>query len=181
MLDQIGVAHEVCPADVDESVRPGERPADYVQRLARHKAETVHARAGAGRAVLAADTTVELDGTIYGKPEDREDGIRMLLSLAGRTHRVLTAVALAAGNGLDCALSTSHVRFGALTRGDCERYWATGEPADKAGAYAVQGLGALFIQSIEGSYTGIMGLPLYETGQLLVRAGIGHALGPRSP
>ena len=102
----------------------------------------------------------------------------MLLALSGRTHRVLTAVAIAHANGVDSAVSISEVTFCELTVEDCERYWATGEPADKAGGYAVQGLGALFIRHLAGSYTGIMGLPLYETGMLLTRAGIGHALRP---
>jgi len=176
LLDQIGVAHEVCPPDVDESSLPGEPAERYVERLARHKAEVVYERAARARPALAADTSVVLDGRIYGKPADRDDCARMLLALSGRTHRVLTAVALAHAGGTDSAVSVSEVTFAPLTRADCDRYWATGEPADKAGGYAVQGLGALFISHLSGSYTGIMGLPLYETGTLLARAGIGHVL-----
>ena len=168
----------VCPADVDESTRPGEDPQRYVERLARHKAEVVYERGLKARPALAADTSVVLDGRIYGKPADQEDCARMLLALSGQTHQVLTAVALAHRNGTDSAVSISEVTFCELTVEDCERYWATGEPADKAGGYAVQGLGALFIRHLAGSYTGIMGLPLYETGMLLTRAGIGHALRP---
>ena len=179
MLAQIGVPHTVSPADVDESARPGEAPERYVERLAREKALLVRERERG--VALAADTTVALGAEIYGKPADREDCARMLLALSGRTHRVLTAVALAHGNGFDSALSVSEVTFAELSRADCDRYWATGEPADKAGAYAVQGLGALFIRHIAGSYTGIMGLPLYETGVLLARAGLGHALRPVAP
>ena len=178
LLDQIGVPHTVSPADVDESCRPGESPERYVERLARHKAEVVYARERRARPALAADTSVALGSQLYGKPADAGDCARMLLALSGRTHRVLTAVAIAHANGVDSAVSISEVTFCELTVEDCERYWATGEPADKAGGYAVQGLGALFIRHLAGSYTGIMGLPLYETGMLLTRAGIGHALRP---
>jgi septum formation protein len=113
---------------------------------------------------------------LFGKPADRADGVRMLRALSARTHRVLTAVALAHARGVDSVVSISEVTFGDISVADGERYWATGEPLDKAGGYAVQGLGALFIRHISGSYSGIMGLPLYETGTLLARAGVGHAL-----
>ncbi len=178
LLDQIGVPHTVSPADVDESCHPGEAAERYVERLARHKAGVVYAREHRARPALAADTSVALGDELFGKPADRQDCQRMLLALSGRTHRVYTAVAIAHANGVDSAVSVSEVTFCELTAADCDRYWATGEPADKAGAYAVQGLGALFIRHIAGSYTGIMGLPLYETGTLLARAGIGHALRP---
>lgn len=176
LLGQIGVPHAVSPAEVDESRAPGESAQRYVLRLARLKAGVVYERGARDDAALAADTTVVLGKQIYGKPENRDDCTRMLLALSGRTHRVLTAVALAYAGGLDSELSVSEVTFAKLTREDCERYWATGEPRDKAGGYAVQGLGALFIRHLSGSYSGVMGLPLYETAQLLARAGIGHAL-----
>ena len=166
----------VHPADVDESALAGESPEAYVLRLARHKAAVVYAREPASAGALAADTTVTLDGRIFGKPADRDDGLAMLHALAGRTHRVLTAVALAHAGGLDSDLSASEVTFAPLDAATIERYWASGEPHDKAGGYAVQGLAAVFIRELRGSYTGIMGLPLYETATLLARAGITHAL-----
>lgn len=174
----MGVAYEVSPADVDESVRADESPEAYVLRLAVEKARAVHGAASLARAALAADTTVTLDGEIFGKPADRLDGLRMLATLSGRTHRVLTAVALAHEGGVTSALSANEVTFAPLTGQLMERYWETGEPADKAGGYAVQGLAAMFITKIVGSYTGIMGLPVYETASLLTSAGIGHALAP---
>lgn len=178
LLEQIGVPYAVVPADIDEARLAGEAPARYVERLARAKAEVVYARDGTGCPVLAADTTVALGERIYGKPDGAADGARMLLELAGRTHQVLTCVALAHAGGLESVLSVSEVSFGPIDAGACARYWATGEPADKAGGYAVQGLGALFIRHLSGSYSGVMGLPLRETAQLLDGAGIRHALGP---
>lgn len=175
LLDQIGVAHACVAADVDESQRAGEPPAAYVRRLAREKAEAVVARSGARlppRPVLAADTSVVLDGRIYGKPADEADCVAMLSALAGRTHEVLTAVALWHDGTLREAGSTSRVTFRAIGAGECRRYWATGEPAGKAGAYAIQGLGAVFVARLEGSHSGVMGLPLYETAALLDGAGV---------
>jgi septum formation protein len=122
--------------------------------------------------VLAADTTVVLDGVIYGKPRDRDDGLSMLGRLSGRTHEVLTAVALADARGVELRLSVSLVRFRCLTSEECSGYWETGEPRDKAGGYAVQGAAAVFIESLTGSYSGVMGLPLFETAQLLRAAGV---------
>jgi septum formation protein len=122
--------------------------------------------------VLAADTTVVLDDIIYGKPRDRSDGIAMLGELSGRTHEVLTAVALADERGVALRLSASAVRFRKLTLEECAAYWETGEPSDKAGGYAIQGFGAVFIESLNGSYSGVMGLPLFETAELLRAAGV---------
>jgi septum formation protein len=122
--------------------------------------------------VLAADTTVVLDEVIYGKPRDRADGIRMLARLSGRAHEVLTAVALADTQAVALRLSVSSVRFRTLTLEECAAYWETGEPQDKAGGYAVQGAAAIFIESLSGSYSGVMGLPLFETAELLRAAGI---------
>jgi septum formation protein len=171
LLGQIGVAHVVSAADIDETVRQGEAPADYVVRMACAKARAVHARS-AHLPVLAADTTVVVDGLILAKPRDRTDGLAMLARLSGRSHQVLTAVALAAASGITFRLSASEVRMRAVTPEECAAYWETGEPRDKAGGYAIQGRGALFIEYLSGSFSGVMGLPLYETGQLLAAAGI---------
>jgi len=173
LLEQIGVPCTVHPVDVDETRQPGEAPRDYVLRVARDKAEAGWSRIGvpAGVAVLAADTAVVVEGEIFGKPRDQTEGSMMLARLSGRTHEVLTAVALRTPAGLDHRLSVSLVTFRALLPGESERYWSTGEPADKAGAYAVQGHGAVLIAHLSGSYSGVMGLPLFETADLLQRAG----------
>jgi len=176
LLTQIGVPHVVIGAHIDESERPGEPPRDYVQRMARTKAlavwEQTREPGDAGLPVLAADTTVVLDGVIYGKPTDRADAVRMLTSLAGRTHEVLTAVALMHAGSLSMRLSASAVRFRGISAEEAAAYWDTGEPRDKAGAYAIQGLAAVFVESLSGSYSGVMGLPLFETAELLRTAGI---------
>ena len=171
LLTQIGVSHTVVGADIDESVKPGEAPRDYVLRMARQKALTVRER-GESLPVLAADTTVVLDNTIYGKPRDRADGMAMLGRLSGRTHEVLTAVALVNSNEVTVRLSVSTVRFRGLSPEECAAYWDTGEPRDKAGGYAIQGAAAVFIEALSGSYSGVMGLPLFETGELLRAAGV---------
>lgn len=171
LLAQIGVDHEAAPAEVDETPLPGEAPDALALRLARAKAEAVAARRE-GRAVLAADTVVTLDGTILGKPADARDAARMLGALSGRAHEVHTGVALAAGGAVHTRLSTSTVRFRPLAADEIDAYWATGEPRDKAGAYAIQGYAAVFISRLEGSYSGVMGLPLFETAELLSAAGL---------
>jgi septum formation protein len=168
LLSQIGVPHIVAAADIDESVLPGELPRSYVVRLAREKALAIQ-RIRPDLPVLAADTTVVVDGRVFGKPRDRSDAIDMLSQLAGRAHEVLTAVALA---GVGERLSSSTVRFRQITPEECAAYWDTGEPRDKAGGYAIQGLGAVFVESLTGSYSAVMGLPLFETGELLQAAGI---------
>lgn len=171
LLQQIGVRFEVRVGDVDESVREGEQPGQYVLRMAEEKAQRVwqlNRDTGlAGWPVVAADTSVVLDDRIMGKPADRDQAIDMLSSLSGRTHEVMTAVSLVTSDQQTTRLSTSKVTFCRLQRPDIERYWQTGEPVDKAGAYAIQGKAAVFIESIEGSYSGVMGLPLFELGQLL--------------
>jgi septum formation protein len=126
----------------------------------------------AGAMVLAADTVVVLGDRLLGKPADRDQALQMLQQLSGRTHRVLTAVALRSAAGSSSHLSDSEVRFRELRAGEAERYWASGEPRDKAGAYAIQGYAAAFIAELRGSYSGVMGLPLYETADLLHRAGV---------
>jgi septum formation protein len=173
LLSQIGVPHSVTSANIDEAILPGEGPRDYVVRLAREKALSVR-RAGQQLPVLAADTTVVLEGEVFGKPADRAQGIRFLRRLSGLSHEVLTAVALATSQGVGERLSVSTVRFREILQEECEAYWNTGEPRDKAGGYAVQGLGAVFIESLSGSYSGVMGLPLFETAELLRAAGIAY-------
>lgn len=183
LLDQLGVSYRVVSVAVDETPRAGEDAPAFVGRMARAKAEAALSRhhdlvgRSRPRPVLAADTAVIVEGRILGKPRDRDDALAMLLHLAGRTHQVLTGVALL-GSGTDgVALSRSRVRFRPFTAAEAAAYWETGEPWDKAGAYAIQGRGALFVARIAGSYSGIMGLPLFETGRLLASAGI-QLLGP---
>lgn len=183
LLKQIGVRFEVLllrahpsRADVDETPQPGENPRDYVQRLARIKAEMGNMASRTRRLpaypVLAADTTVTLDGCIIGKPADRAEAESTLARLAGRRHEVLTAVAMAFDGEIEVTLSSSSVEFAPLTAQAIKRYVACGECHDKAGAYAIQGRAAAFIIRLDGSYSGVMGLPLYETSQLLQRFGI---------
>jgi septum formation protein len=161
---------------VDESLLPDEPPADYVARLAHLKATAVRQR-GETLPVLAADTTVVLEGVVYGKPAGRDDGIAMLAALAGKTHHVLTAVALATARGVALRVNCSSVRFRNIERAEMESYWHTGEPHDKAGGYAIQGYGAVFVAALTGSYSGVMGLPLLETAELLHDAGIRYWIG----
>jgi septum formation protein len=183
LLAQIGVPHVLAAPEVDEAVLPAEAAGDYVVRIACDKARSVAAR-GSALPVLAADTIVVLDGQICGKPHGAERGIALLLELSGRTHTVLTAVALEAGGTLAHRVSASEVRFRRLSRAECIAYWESGEPCDKAGGYAVQGLGAVFVEHLTGSYSGVVGLPLFETAQLLAAAGVpcwqqgGEAAGP---
>jgi septum formation protein len=180
LLEQIGVAYQVLAVAVDESIVPGESAGAYVRRLALAKATAgLEASRSAPAPVLAADTAVVLDGAILVKPTDRADGERMLEALSGRTHEVLTAVALAIrgvaaadGQGMESRLSRSEVTFRTIPPAEARRYWESGEPEDKAGGYAVQGLAAVFIADLRGSYSGVMGLPLYETAELLDAAGI---------
>lgn len=173
LLEQIGVAHRVQPVDVDETALSDEPPDHYVHRLAVLKAETLwQALAPPQRqAVLGADTAVVLDDQILGKPRDEQDCVRMLKLLSSRTHRVFTAVALRDSDGCQSRVNVSEVTFRKIADDEIHRYWCTGEPADKAGGYAVQGRAALFIERIAGSYSGIMGLPLFETGELLAATG----------
>lgn len=185
LLDQLGVRHELLVPNVDgdmgedaeaiEEVRPGEVPTAYVQRVTGLKLDAAmarRARRGLPEApILCSDTTVALGRAIYGKPDDAAHAARMLAELAGRTHRVLTAVALQMGTRRVAALSVSRVTFAALTPQQVDDYVATGEPLGKAGSYGVQGRAAAFIPQLSGSYSGIMGLPMYETAQLLRAAG----------
>ncbi|MGA0934026.1 MAG: Maf family protein [Pseudohongiellaceae bacterium] len=174
LLDQLGLACTVLPQDIDESRLPSELPADYVMRLARQKAEAALQSVDTivGACCLGSDTTVVCDNEIFEKPVDARDARRMLGALSGTTHQVLTAVALASTSGTEVFLSTSDVTFRSLTSAEIDAYWRTGEPADKAGAYGIQGLAAMFVTHISGSYSGIMGLPVAETIALLNGAGI---------
>jgi len=171
LLRQVGVAFRVVVAEVDESVLPGEEPAAYVVRVAGDKAREVRAREPAPLPILGADTAVVLDDCILGKPGSRAEAAAMLRRLSGRTHEVYSAAVLVtpAGAALDC-LNVTRVTFAALEPGWIESYVASGDPLDKAGAYGVQGMAAEKISRIEGSFSGVMGLPLYETCQLLRQA-----------
>ena len=170
LLAGLGVDFDVCPVDVDESRLPGEAPAGLAVRLALAKA-TAAAREAGPRPVLAADTVVALEDVIFGKPADAVDAAAMLGSLGGREHRVYTAVALRSGERLGQALAETRVRFRPLSPADIEAYVATGEPLDKAGAYGIQGLGGGFVEHLTGSYTGVVGLPIFETAGLLAWLG----------
>ena len=173
MLSQIGVPFRVIGAAVDEAQAPGEPPDDYVMRLAAAKAGTGWMRTGEGPApVLGADTAVVLDGKILGKPADEADLVRMLDALSARSHQVLTAVALCSAAGTSLRLSRSEVTMRAIEAAEARAYWQTGESADKAGGYAIQGYAAVFIEDLRGSYSGVMGLPLFETAQLLGAANL---------
>lgn len=171
LLRQIGVNFEVCIADIDETIHEHESPEEYVTRMAIEKAQRVwqmnRNTPYADLPVLAADTAVVLGQQVMGKPVNREQGLEMLSALSGRTHEVLTAVSMLVGDRQASRLSRSRVTFSTLTEADISRYWETGEPSDKAGAYAIQGKAAVFIESLQGSYSGVMGLPLFEVGQLL--------------
>jgi len=171
LLDLIGVPHVITPADIDETPHASERADEYVMRLAREKAEAIWAL-HQDLPVLAADTTVVVDQEILGKPESEADAAAMLAKLSGREHLVHTGVALRTGPSVNVGISTTQVWFAALTPAEIHAYWASGEPQGKAGAYAIQGLGAVFVSNIAGSYTGVMGLPLFETAQMLRHAGI---------
>jgi septum formation protein len=174
LLQQIGVSFRVVGMAVDEAVLPDETPPAYVTRLAAAKAVAgwERSRDFTHVPVLAADTAVVLDGQILGKPADRQDAEGMLRQLSGRTHEVLTAVALRTANGLQSRISRSEVTFRSIAAAEARAYWETGEPSDKAGAYAIQGRGAIFIADLRGSYSGVMGLPLFETAELLREAGL---------
>lgn len=175
LLASLGLRFERILAPVDESPLAAEPATDYVRRLALAKALAGQAALAAGqprRPVLGADTTVVLDGELLGKPRDRGEGLAMLARLSGREHRVLSGVALVAGERTALRVQESRVRFRVLGAAERTAYWATGEPADKAGAYGIQGLGASFVAELHGSHSGVMGLPLCETAELLREFGI---------
>ncbi|WP_426149802.1 Maf family protein [Pseudomonas sp. DC3000-4b1] len=172
LLAQIGVPFSTLTAPIDETPLPGEQPQAYVCRLAMAKAKAGQAQAPAGAVVLGADTAVILDEQILGKPADGQDARAMLAALSGRAHRVFTAVAVRSASEAEVICVSSQVRFRHLSAQEIDAYWASGEPADKAGAYAIQGLGAVFVETIDGSYSGVVGLPLCETAALLARFGV---------
>jgi septum formation protein len=189
LLRTLGVDFAIIDVDVDETPHSGESPPAYVRRLALAKAAAGRARVAAGAPVLAADTTVVVDDDVLGKPRDGADAARMLAALSGRWHAVFTGVALdcvaaadahglekAAVGAIDSVVVATRVLFRTLRTDEIARYWASGEPADKAGAYAVQGLGGAFVRRLDGSFSNVVGLPLAETLALLERARIPHHL-----
>jgi septum formation protein len=173
LLTQIGVRHHVVPARIVEQRQHGETIEQCVRRLAEQKALKVYSRQSREPLpVLGADTVVCLGGELLGKPRNRDEALEMLRQLSGREHEVISGVALAQRGVLSSKLSRSVVRFRVLTSAERESYWDSGEPRDKAGAYAIQGRGAVFIDMLRGSYSGVVGLPLFETAELLAAAGV---------
>lgn len=171
LLEQIRVSYRVHPVDLDETPLLDEVPLAYVQRLAAEKSAACIVQCGNALPVLAADTTVVLGDLIMGKPKDQADAMAMLMQLSGQTHQVYTALSLR-GQQHWQALSMTEVTFRQLTEAEIVAYWHTGEPVDKAGSYAIQGVGGMFVESIRGSFSGVVGLPLFETAELLAKQGI---------
>ena len=177
LLSQIGVPFTALSADIDESILPNETPENYVQRLAQQKAQTggrASADTAKRRLVLGADTVVVINEQVMGKPKDFDDAKAMLNLLSGQQHQVLTAVTVTSGQRFETILVKTDVTFCALSPSQIEAYWQTGEPKDKAGSYAIQGIGGKFVTHIKGSYSAVVGLPLYETNQLLSRMSQAH-------
>jgi septum formation protein len=172
LLKQIGVPFSQCPVDIDESVLPRETAEKYVQRMAQEKSSVGYQRAGSKKLVLGADTIVVAKGNILGKPKDKIDALNMLNILSDNTHRVLTAVSITSCRQQKTLVVETQVCFGPLTTQQIEWYWNSGEPQDKAGSYGIQGLGGQFVKSIIGSYSAVVGLPLYQTRKLLTEFGI---------
>lgn len=176
LLTQIGVEHRVISAPIDEARQPAETAEHYVQRLAREKAvagwQQLLSQGLPHAPVLGADTAVVVDGDILGKPVDATDAHAILRRLSGRSHEVMTGVSICSGRGETVRLSRTRVWFRTLGDDEITRYWASGEPTDKAGAYGIQGLAATFVERIDGSYSGVVGLPLFETAELLRLYGI---------
>lgn len=173
LLDLVGITHEVRPADINEDVRDGERADAYTERLAREKAATL-AAVEPDAIVIAADTTVVLDGDILGKPADAAEARAIVRRLAGRTHEVMTGIAVARGARIESAVEDVRVTFRALTDEEIAAYVATGEPMDKAGAYGIQGYGATIVERVEGDYFSVMGLGLRRLVELLARHGVAY-------
>ena len=175
LLEQIGVCYRQLPLDVPEVPAAGEVPEMYVLRVALEKARAGRTTLAADDniPVLGADTAVVIDGEVLGKPRDRKDALAMLARLSGRWHQVMSAVAVVGTEGEELSrLNVSNVQFRVVAHEEAEAYWQSGEPVDKAGGYAIQGRAAVFIERLEGSYSGVMGLPLFETAELLERVGI---------
>ncbi|MDJ0699583.1 MAG: Maf family protein [Woeseiaceae bacterium] len=169
LLRNLGLEFTAAGVDIDETRRPGESPHDMVLRLALAKATAADSDADI---VIGSDTAVVLGDEVFGKPVDQADGLRMLSALSGRSHEVMTAVAARSGARLTSAISVTSVQFREFGRDEALAYWQSGEPCDKAGAYGIQGLGGVFVKAIEGSYSGVVGLPVYETALLLAEAGL---------
>lgn len=176
LLKQIGIEAVVYPVNIDESPRAGELPNAYVQRIAAEKSRQCELSMHSALPKLAADTAVVIDGRIMGKPKNKDDALAMLATLSGRTHQVYSGVSLRGRKRQGYALNLTEVTFRTLTEAEILLYWQTGEPADKAGGYAIQGFAAGFIEGINGSYSGVMGLPLFETAELLRNEGIDFLL-----
>jgi len=174
LLRQIGVRFQLLNHQVDEQILSGELPRDFVTRMAREKAISGLQQVPQDYqpVVLGADTIVVIDSNILGKPRDRRDALSMLQRLSGREHFVLTAVTVTNASETQSVISETAVSVGPITKDQAQAYWETGEPADKAGAYAVQGLGSIFIKAIKGSYSGVVGLPIFETSRLLTHFGV---------
>ncbi len=172
LLQQLGVSFSVNSVDIDERPDEFESPEQFVTRMAAEKSRAGIEQVGGHGLILAADTIVVLEGKIFGKPHSRDHAFEMLSLLSGRTHEVMSAVSLR-GEKQWQALSTSRVTFRKISDAEKRNYWLSGEPHDKAGGYAIQGVGAIFVEWLEGSYSGVMGLPIFETAQLLNEAGIG--------
>lgn len=172
LLSQIGVPHRIHPVDICEDVIEGETPVQYVERLALEKARACADIMGPGFAFLGSDTTVVSEGRIMGKPKDKNDAIQTLLSLSGKVHEVITAVAIVTSEQSLTSVVKTEVGFRQISRDECEKYWDTGEPQDKAGSYGIQGLGAIFVDQIKGSYSSVVGLPLTETAKLLNKVNV---------
>lgn len=179
LLAQLGVNFQVHASDIDETPLPDEPPSAYVARLAEAKSSAVMAEVGDAVPVLGSDTIVVSQGELLGKPADGADAVRMLSALSGREHQVMTAVCLRDKDRHEVVVVVSDVTFRELTPADISAYWQSEEPKGKAGAYAIQGLGATFISAMKGSYSGIVGLPLYETDQLLKSFAVSTRLHPR--
>jgi septum formation protein len=177
LLSLVGIPHEVQPADIDESAFPEEAPAAHAERLAREKALVVAERA-TDAVVVAADTIVVIDDQILGKPADADEARRMLTALAGRTHTVFTAIAVARAGRVESAVETVAVAFRPLTAAEIDAYVATGEPLDKAGAYGIQGYGATIVERIDGDYFAVMGISLVRLVELFARVGVRYEFGP---
>ena len=176
LLDQMGIAHQCLPVDIDESALPAETPQAMVTRVARQKAAEAWRRLSASQSqqsvILASDTLIEFEGQSLGKPRDKDDSIATLSRLSGKTHQVLTAVCAHSHDQQETLMVATQVEFAPLTRTDMERYWETGEPADKAGSYAIQGIGGQFVKAVHGSVSSVIGLPMYETRCLLQQFGV---------
>ena len=177
LLNLVGIAHEVQPADIDESYLAGERPREPAARLARGKAAVI-AASEPNAVIIGSDTIVVVDGDVLGKPVDELDAVRMLARLAGRSHVVLTAVAVSWRGETRSAVEEVGVTFHPMTRAEIDAYIATGEPMDKAGAYGIQGYGATIVSRVDGDYFAVMGLPLQQLTRVLASIGIRYAFGP---